>query len=218
MRSASYRDFLASNRGGGLYSEAVSQRLGSALALAGYRLGLSPSMLSVVHVLIGLSASVAVLLSPSLGVVALLGWQLAYGLDCADGQLARVTGRASPAGARLDVLCDLAVQIGVVTAVASYCPAGTPRWLPAAFAGTWLVNLVTSALQSSGPAAGLLPSRSLAVRILKLARDYGFVILVVGLVLTIRPQWTVALIATLTVFNGTFLLATILRALPGASR
>jgi len=127
--------------------------------------------------------------------------------------LARVTGRASPAGARLDVLCDLVVQIGVVSAVASFCPADTPVWLPAAFAGTWLVNLVTSVLQSSTPAAGLLPSRSLAVRILKLTRDYGFVILVVGLVLAIRPQWTVGLIATLTAFNGAFLLATLLLAL-----
>jgi phosphatidylglycerophosphate synthase len=37
-------------------------------------------------------------------------WQLGYALDCADGQLARVTGQTSAAGARLDVFCDIAGQ------------------------------------------------------------------------------------------------------------
>ena len=53
------------------------------------------------------------------GLLALVGWQLAYALDCADGQLARVTGQTSPAGARVDVLCDVAAQIALVTALAA---------------------------------------------------------------------------------------------------
>ena len=106
MRSVSYRDFLAVNRGGGLYSAAVSQRLGALLALMAFRLGLPPASLSLLNVLFGLSGSVLCIFS---GVFGLVGWQLAYAFDCADGQLARATGRASPAGARLDVLCDLAV-------------------------------------------------------------------------------------------------------------
>ena len=209
MRS-SYRDFLAVNRGGGLYSEAVSQRLGAALSYRAYRIGLSPATLSLLNALIGLSGS---LLAPVSGWFALVGWQLAYGFDCADGQLARVTGRASAAGARLDVLCDLVVQISVVAAIAAYCPSATPLWVPALFAGTWLVNLVTSVLQSTSPVAGLLPSSSLPVRLLKLTRDYGFVTLVAGLTLTLRPQWTLGLVLALTALNATFLLASIARTL-----
>jgi phosphatidylglycerophosphate synthase len=208
---ASYRLLLDANRGGGLYSEAVSQRLGALLALAGHRLGLPPAALSLANVLCGVTGSLLVLVT-GWGAFGLVAWQLAYAFDCADGQLARVTGRAGPAGARLDVLCDLAVQISVVSAAASFLPAGTPGWVPALFAGTWLVNLVTSVLRSVSVGDSLLPGRSVAVRLVKLVRDYGFVVLVVGLAITFRPQWTLALVIALTALNAAFLLATLLLA------
>jgi phosphatidylglycerophosphate synthase len=207
MRSVSYRDFLAVNRGGGLYSEAVSQRLGALIALSAYRLGLPPSALSLLNVLIGLSSSV---LAVFWGLFGLVGWQLAYAFDCADGQLARATGRASPAGARLDILCDLVVQISVVASLSAFCPSA-PSPLVALFAGTWLVNLVTSVLQSLSPAS-LMPSAVLPVRLVKLARDYGFVILVAGAFVTFRPQWTIGLVVALTILNGSYLLAALARA------
>ncbi len=97
-----------------------------------------------------------------LGLVALLAWQLAYAFDCADGQLARVTGRTSSAGARVDVLCDVAAQIGAgdrAVGGRGGLPAGTPAWLVAAFAGTWMVNLVTSVMQSGPNAASMVPSQ-----------------------------------------------------------
>jgi len=146
------------------------------------------------------------------GLIALLAWQLAYALDCADGQLARVTGRASPAGGRLDVLCDVAAQIGLVTSLSAVAVAyrpQTPVWLVAAFVGTWMVNLVTSVMQSGPAAASMVPSRSLPVRVVKLIRDYGAVIALAGLVLTIAPQWTVAVLWLFTVVNGVFLVASI---------
>jgi hypothetical protein len=98
----------------------------------------------------------------------------------------------------------------VVTALAAHCPSA-PGPLLALFAGTWLVNLVTSVLQSSSPAS-LMPSAALPVRLVKLTRDYGFVILVAGAFVTFRPQWTVGLVVALTVLNGSFLLATLARA------
>ena len=61
------------------------------------------------------------------GLLALLGWQFAYALDCADGQLARVTGQTSPAGARVDVLCDVAAQIALVAALAAVAEAQVPE-------------------------------------------------------------------------------------------
>jgi phosphatidylglycerophosphate synthase len=220
-------DFLATNRGGGIYSEAVSQRLGSVIALSAYRLGLGPTVLTLANLGLSLAASAAVVvvLAPhaatetmavvpawALGLIALLAWQIAYALDCADGQLARVTERTSPAGARLDVLCDVAGQIALVTALGATAVAyrpSTPAWLIAAFAGTWMVNLVTSVMQSGPSSASMLPSRSLPVRVVKLVRDYGAVVLLAGLVLTFVPQWTVAVVWAFTVVNGLFLLASI---------
>ncbi|HEU4421822.1 MAG TPA: CDP-alcohol phosphatidyltransferase family protein [Pilimelia sp.] len=216
-------DFYATNRGGGLFSEAVSQHLGARIALAGHRLGTAPTTLTVVNFVLGLGVSVAAvaLAGPvargdvpawAVGLLAGAGWQIAYAFDCADGQLARVTGRTSPAGARLDILCDVAAQIALVTALAATAAAqrpSTPAWLLAAFAGTWMVNLVTSVLQSGPQAASMVPSRSLPVRVVKLVRDYGAVIAVAGLVLALAPQWTIWLIVAFTVVNGGFLLASI---------
>jgi phosphatidylglycerophosphate synthase len=216
-------DFYATNRGGGLFSEALSQRLGARIALTADRAGLTPTALTLINVVLGLAVSVAVVaLAPAVargdapawpvGLLALVGWQLAYAFDCADGQLARVTGRTSAAGARLDVLCDVAAQIALVTALGATAVAqrpSTPAWLVAAFAGTWMVNLVTSVLQSGPQAASMVPSRSLPVRVVKLIRDYGAVIALAGLVLTLAPQWTIWLIAAFTTVNGGFLLASV---------
>jgi phosphatidylglycerophosphate synthase len=216
-------DFYATNRGGGLFSEAVSQHLGARLAQAAHRLGAAPVVLTVANLAIGLAVSVTVVALAgrvaagavpawAVGLLALVGWQVAYAFDCADGQLARVTGQTTAAGARLDILCDVAAQIALVTALATTAGAQrpeTPVWLLVAFAGTWMVNLVTSVLQSGPQAASMVPSRSLPVRLVKLIRDYGAVIALAGLVLTVAPAWTVWLVAVFTLVNGGFLLASI---------
>jgi len=155
------------------------------------------------------------------GVVALLLWHLAYALDCADGQLARVTKRTSPPGARVDILCDVAVQISLITAVAAvavgYSP-DTPTWLVTLFAGTWMVNLVTSVMASGATAASLLASTSPAVRLLKLIRDYGAVVTVCGLVVAFAPAATVWVMVGFSVVNGGFLLTSIAASALGALR
>jgi phosphatidylglycerophosphate synthase len=216
-------DFYRVNRGGGLFSESVSQWLGAGFAVVGHRLGLRPTALTITNLVIGLSASVAVIALAEpvaagrvpawiVGVLALIGWQVAYALDCADGQLARVTGQGSAAGARVDVLCDVAAQIALVAALAATTMAqapSTPTWLVAAFAGTWMVNLVTSVMQSGPNAASMVTSTSLPVRLAKLVRDYGAVIFVAGLVLLLAPALTLWVVVAFTVVNGGFLLASI---------
>ena len=147
-----------------------------------------------------------------IGLIALIGWQVAYAFDCADGQLARVTGQKSSAGARLDVLCDVAVQISLVAALAATAEAqvpDTPAWLLAAFAGTWMVNLVTSVMQTGDNPASMVTSRSLPVRVVKLIRDYGAIVALAGVVLTIAPQWTIWLVGGFTLVNAGFLAASI---------
>ncbi|BFU47905.1 CDP-alcohol phosphatidyltransferase family protein [Krasilnikovia sp. MM14-A1004] len=216
-------DYYAVNRGGGLFSEAVSQRLGARIAVAAHKRRLAPTVLTAGN--LGLSCLVSFVVVAGahrvatgevwtwpIGLLALLGWQAAYALDCADGQLARVTGQTSAAGARVDVLCDVAAQIALVAALAATAAAQvpeTPAWLLAAFAGTWMVNLVTSVMQTGPQAASMVTSTSLPVRVVKLVRDYGAVIALAGVVLTVAPQWTVWLVAAFTLINGAFLAASI---------
>lgn len=209
-------DFYAVNRGGGLFSEAFSQRLGAVFALLAARTGLKPTHLTLLNLALGIAVSVVLVLraqdgtsaiTPLYGLLALLGWQVAYSLDCADGQLARVTSQRSTAGARIDILCDVASQILLVTALVAV--ARPPLWLGALFAGSWMVNLVTSVLASAGDANSMVTSTSLPVRIVKLIRDYGAVIFVAGLVLTFAPALTIWFVAAFTVVNFGFLLTSI---------
>ncbi|WFE95279.1 CDP-alcohol phosphatidyltransferase family protein [Micromonospora sp. WMMD987] len=216
-------DFHRVNRGGGLFSESVSQWLGAVFALVAQRLGLRPTALTITNLVLGLAASVTVVALADrvaagavpawlVGLVALVGWQVAYALDCADGQLARVTGQGSAAGARVDVLCDVAAQIALVAALSATAVAQrpeTPTWLVATFAGTWMVNLVTSVMQAGPNAASMVTSTSLPVRLVKLVRDYGAVIFVAGLVLMAAPALVFWVIVAFTVVNGGFLLASI---------
>ncbi|MEH1030654.1 CDP-alcohol phosphatidyltransferase family protein [Micromonospora profundi] len=216
-------DFHRVNRGGGLFSESISQWLGAVFALVAQRLGLRPTALTLTNLVLGLATSITVvaLAGPVaagdvpawvVGLLALIGWQVAYSLDCADGQLARVTGQGSPAGARIDILCDVAAQIALVAALAATAVAqepGTPTWLVATFAGTWMVNLVTSVMQSGPNAASMVTSTSLPVRLVKLVRDYGAVIFVAAVVLAVAPALVLWVMVAFTVVNGGFLLASI---------
>jgi phosphatidylglycerophosphate synthase len=216
-------DFRARHRSSGLFTESVNQYLGSYLAVAAARLGLPPTALSLLNLVLGVITSIAVgvlagalrdgrVPAVLLGLVALVVWQLAYSLDCADGQLARVTGQSSAAGARVDVLCDVALQVSLVGAVVSvahaYRPA-TPAWWYGVFAGTWMVNLVTSVLQQGNSAQSLVASGSPLVRVAKLVRDYGAVITLIALVIAFAPQWTIWIMVAFTLANGLFLVASI---------
>ncbi|MFC7529096.1 CDP-alcohol phosphatidyltransferase family protein [Actinoplanes sp. GCM10030250] len=216
-------DYYAVNRGGGLFSEGVSQRIGARIAVRAHRHHLTPTVLTIFNLGLGCLVSFVVIATAGpvadgnvwaapVGLLALIGWQLAYAFDCSDGQLARVTGQSSPAGARLDVLCDVAVQSSLVAALAATAKAqepDTPAWLLAAFAATWMVNLVTSVMQGGDQAASMVTSQSLPIRAVKLIRDYGAVITLAGVVLTVAPQWTVWFVALFTLVNGGFLAASI---------
>jgi phosphatidylglycerophosphate synthase len=207
-------DYYAANRGGGLFSEAISQRIGARIAVGAHKRRLSPTVLSILNLGLGCLVSFIVIATAGpvaegdlwaapIGLLALVGWQLAYAFDCSDGQLARVTGQSSTAGGRLDVLCDVAVQCSLVAALAATAKAQepeTPAWLLAAFAGTWMVNLVTSVMQTGTQAASMVTSTSLPVRAVKLVRDYGAVIAVAGVLL---------FVGLFTLINGGFLAASI---------
>jgi phosphatidylglycerophosphate synthase len=192
--------FLARNGGGGLFTRTINQRVGSYLCVPAFRLGLAPTVLTGTNLLLGLAGSaVLVAAGPSSAGWALLLWQLAYSFDCADGQLARVTGRASAAGARVDVLCDAAVQISLVVAVSSVVASespGTPDWLAPAFAGVWIANMLAPQSFTRGRAEGSLfgQDETPLARAAGLLVDYGAVVTVLGVVLAVEPAWAVELV------------------------
>ena len=54
-------DYYGSNRGGGLFSEAISQRLGAAIAVFAHRHRLAPTVLTVANLGLGCAVSFAVI-------------------------------------------------------------------------------------------------------------------------------------------------------------
>ncbi len=88
-----------------------SYRIGAFIALAASKAGVSPNILSLLSVAITLcSCAVAVWLEQgtwSAGIVVMLGLQVGYVFDCADGPLARATGKESSFGSLLDKICDM---------------------------------------------------------------------------------------------------------------
>jgi hypothetical protein len=64
-------------------------------------------------------------------------------------------------------------------------------------------------MQGGEQAASMVTSRSLPVRLVKLVRDYGAVIALAGLVLTIAPQWTIWFVGLFTLVNAAVLAASV---------
>jgi hypothetical protein len=114
-------------------------RLGAVLALGAYRMGWSPARLTLLSFLSGLAGVLMVAFggfSPGVDGVLLFGFlHLAYGLDCADGVLARATGRTSQAGFLMDKCADLAGSLVVpgvlgIAAFGKACGPLSAAWHP----------------------------------------------------------------------------------------
>lgn len=91
------------------YSRFVNRRLGRLLAAWAYRRGLSPNAVTGLSALATFSGiALLALFAPSwiVGAAVALLLVLGYALDSADGQVARLTGRGSPAGEWLDHVVD----------------------------------------------------------------------------------------------------------------
>ncbi len=106
----SLRDFLSQRfiAGGQPLTQLFSQRLGALLAWLALRLNLKPNTVTTLGLICNLAGAsyLALDLTAASAFTAFLLLQLAYGLDCADGQLARATGATSSFGKWWDVTCD----------------------------------------------------------------------------------------------------------------
>lgn len=107
-----------------------SQYLGGMLAFTAGRLGISPNALTLGSLLFSLVACVLYVIGPQgwiASLTCLVILQFAYGLDCADGQLARATKRTSELGAWLDNICDFVVAQALALACLGWMVLGSTR-------------------------------------------------------------------------------------------
>jgi hypothetical protein len=149
----------------------ISYRLGAVLALVAERVGLTPHAVTALSFLTGVGGACAVALLPDLsrwmaGLILFVTLHLAYGLDCADGVLARATRRASKSGGLLDKTADLigAMMIpGIlgISAFASHTTWADEFWHPfliwwsitprlALTIVTWLKESITPEIDRKG--------------------------------------------------------------------
>lgn len=198
-----------SKRGVSLYSRFVNRPLGRILAAAAYRMGLSPNQVTAVSACVTvLGLAVLIVFGPGVltGIVTAALLVLGFALDSADGQVARLTRRSSPAGEWLDHVVDagkiIAVHATVFVVATSTGLAGWEwAWIPFAFqivaivtfVGGLLIELLKRAARASG-AAGPAPvaaAPSTIRAIALLPADYG--ILAVAFVLWVwSPLFLVA--------------------------
>ena len=97
-------------------------------------------------VFLGVGAILVGWSSPWAMLAAALVLQASYVLDCADGQLARLTGQTSPVGAHLDFLIDEFKALLLVGAccVRLWGQSDDPLWLLLGCGGVALVSIATS--------------------------------------------------------------------------
>ena len=201
------REFVRRNRHahGLLWTRYVNSPIGALLAFLFYPTRASPNMVSVtgvvVHVVAAaiLAATVPPIAVPAaIAVVAL--WQLAFALDCADGQLARSRGQGSAFGAWLDQFMDVVTHSLVYGALCLFAARALDLDAAVSVALTALVfslHLLQWAAQSQkasviGRDAAVEPGGG-GARIISGALslvDYGLFLFVAGLLLL----WPVALV------------------------
>lgn len=117
-----FADFwsLRYSAGGDPLTRIFSQRLGAIGAYLSYRAGLTPSQVTLLGgAVFAVGAWLYFSLPPgaasAFSCIAL--FEIAYGLDCADGQLARATAKTSVFGGWLDIAVDYARNVALAMAL-----------------------------------------------------------------------------------------------------
>lgn len=214
-----YRLARAHRGGGYLFTTRVSYPLGSWVAAVAMRFGIHPTLVTIIDLGLAIIAGTFVIAQAdhlhsgwAPGLVALLLWQLVYILDCADGQVARATGKTSSFGARVDVLVDFLVYAIVISALMTVLTQriDPPVALVVFGAILWPLGILMYLLvRNDGNTGHSFTQRGGVVALIKLVGDNGFILLVLGLWLFVHPQSIVIPVAAICAVNACFLVASI---------
>ena len=189
----------------------VNHRIGAGLSVLLLETRVSPNAVSVVSVLMyaPLALYVGSLHPPAgllSGLLLFLWLQVAYTLDCTDGQLARARGQSSPFGGWLDRVFDFCGHTALVTALLLYTvralhfEATTSVLFTGYVLGAHLTQMFASfyrtAVIGTVPAAGSNPRPLLRWLMAGMQiTDYGIFILAVALTLAFPVALAVVLLA-----------------------
>ena len=168
-QSRALRDVVMSrvrgHAGVSLYGRQVNRRLGGVLAGVAYRWGLRPNQVTTASGLTSaLAVAVLVLVRPTFasGVAVWFLVALAYALDSADGQLARLRGGGTLSGEWFDHVLDagrmVALHSGVLVMVYRFYDAGPALVVPL------LYVFAASVMFAAGTLAEILLRESRAAR------------------------------------------------------
>lgn len=195
----------------------VNRRIGAFIALALLPTPVSPNVVSVAGLAVTLVGGAIVTfnhrsIAPVTVLIVFVLWQLAFSLDCADGQLARARGQSTPFGAWLDQVLDFVSHSIVFSALTVFAvrtneldePAGAA--LGASIVALSLIQLFAgsqrNSLMGTAPALGL--GEGGALRWLGLGRhltDYGAMLALSAILLLWPPVLLWFLVAS-GVLNG----------------
>ena len=155
-----------------LYGRQVNRRLGRALAQVAFGLGLRPNQVTVASGVASVLAVATLMLvrpSPASGVLVWFLVVLAYALDSADGQLARLRGGGTVAGEWFDHVLDagrvVALHSGVLVMTYRFYESRTSSVLPllyvfvaaVLYAGGTLAEILLRAHRAEEPARPSAP-------------------------------------------------------------
>ena len=187
----------------GIIGRTVNRRISGPMTRQLLRTGITPDMATVLAFVATLVAAGLIAIGDRWATIAGgLGVVLGSALDGVDGELARVSGRASRRGATLDTLldryADLAVVLGLVVGAGATRPAWA--WGFAAASGCLLVSYVHAI------------GRDTDVRLL-FRREFRLLIFALAAIIG-QPMWglaAVAVAANLDVVRGVVLLLRAIR-------
>lgn len=179
-----------SGKGAPAYSRFVNRRLGRVLAAGAHVLSLTPNTVTAISAVFTFSGIALLAMAPpswSTGAVVALLLVLGYGLDAADGQLARLRGGGSIAGEWLDHMFDSlkSTSLHLAVLISAYRFGDLPDvWLlvPVGFAvvdaSSFFAQILNEQLRrhrAVAPTPSVEPAArpSLIVSLLKVPTDYG---------------------------------------------
>jgi phosphatidylglycerophosphate synthase len=112
-----------------LWSSQVNRRFGAMIALALLETQVTPNMVTVASLLTHVLGAAIVVTSTApasiaIAVLVFVIWQLAFAMDCTDGQLARARGTTSSFGAWLDQVFDHFAHVAVIASLVIFAVRG----------------------------------------------------------------------------------------------